>query len=462
MICDIFVTMTKLKPSYSCNQCGALTLKWSGQCMDCNAWNSITEVILTSKHNKFTGFAGIDPTSGITDLAAIQLNEQSSFTTGLKELDRALGGNGIVAGSVILIGGDPGIGKSTILLQALAQIGTQHSALYVTGEESLSQVKMRADRLGLQNSGIKLLAETNVEIILQLAIELSPKIIVLDSVQTIYTEMLQAAPGSVSQVRESAAQVVQFAKKTGIAIILIGHVTKDGSLAGPRILEHMVDTVLYFEGQIDNRYRILRAIKNRFGAVNELGIFAMTDAGLKGVNNPSALFLSRESGSASGSIVMATKEGSRPLLVEIQALVDETHMANPRRLCVGMDPNRLALILAVLHRHCGVITYNQDIFINIVGGAKITEPGIDLPVILAILSSLKNKPLPRDLIAFGEIGLTGEIRPVADGYARLKEAVKLGFKQAIIPKANMPSKASMKGVEVMEIMPVQFLQEAVR
>ena len=454
--------MTKLKASYSCNQCGALSPKWSGQCMDCSAWNSITEIILTNKSNKFAGFAGLEPHIGVTDLSAIEINEQSSFSTGLQELDRALGGKGIVSGSVILIGGDPGIGKSTILLQALAHIGSQYSALYVTGEESLSQVKMRADRLGLQNSSIKLLSETNVEVILQLAIELHPKIIVLDSVQTIYTEMLQAAPGSVSQVRESAAQVVQFAKKTGIAVILIGHVTKDGSLAGPRILEHMVDTVLYFEGQIDNRYRILRAIKNRFGAVNELGIFAMTDTGLKGVNNPSALFLSRDSELATGSVVMATKEGSRPLLVEIQALVDESHMANPRRLCVGMDPNRLALILAVLHRHCGIITYNQDIFVNIVGGAKITEPGIDLPVILAILSSLKNKPLPRNLIAFGEIGLTGEIRPAADGHARLKEAVKLGFKQAMIPKANMPSKSNMKGIEPMEIIPVKFLQEAVQ
>lgn len=454
--------MTKLKASYSCNQCGALSPKWSGQCMDCSAWNSITEVILVNKANKFSGFAGFETHAGVTDLSAIEINEQSSFSTGLQELDRALGGAGIVSGSVILIGGDPGIGKSTILLQALAHIGKEYSTLYVTGEESLSQVKMRADRLSLQNSKIKLLAETNVDVILQLAIEVQPKIIVLDSVQTIYTEMLQAAPGSVSQVRESAAQVVQFAKKTGIAVILIGHVTKDGALAGPRILEHMVDTVLYFEGQIDNRYRILRAIKNRFGAVNELGIFAMTDAGLKGVNNPSALFLSRDSESATGSIVMATKEGSRPLLVEIQALVDESHMANPRRLCVGMDPNRLALILAVLHRHCGIITYNQDIFVNIVGGAKITEPGIDLPVILAILSSLKNKPLPRSLVAFGEIGLTGEIRPAADGYARLKEAVKLGFKQAMIPTANMPSKAHMKGIELMEIMPVKFLQEALQ
>lgn len=457
--------MTKMKVSYSCNQCGALSHKWSGQCIDCQAWNSISEIILTNinKSNRFAGFAGLDLQSeGITDLTAVEINEQSTFTTGLTELDRALGGNGIVSGSVILLGGDPGIGKSTILLQALANISKAYSVLYVTGEESLAQVKLRADRLGLQTAKIKLLAETNIEIILQLVMESNPKIMVLDSVQTIYTELLQAAPGSVSQVRESAAKVVQFAKKTGISIILIGHVTKDGSLAGPRVLEHMVDTVLYFEGQIDNRYRMLRAIKNRFGAVNELGIFAMTDAGLKGVNNPSALFLSRgDSDAAIGSIVMATKEGSRPLLVEIQALVDESHMANPRRLCVGMDPNRLALILAVLHRHVGIITYNQDIFINIVGGVKVNEPGIDLPVILAILSSLKNRPIPRNLVAFGEIGLTGEIRPVQDGQARLKEAVKLGFRQAIIPNANMPSKTNMKGIELMEIIPVKLLQEAV-
>ena len=456
--------MTKLKPSYSCTQCGALSAKWAGQCTDCNAWNSITEIILTNKSNKFYGFAGLDPKVQVTDLGSIEINEQTTFTTGIPELDRTLGGQGVVSGSVTLIGGDPGIGKSTILLQALANISTSHLALYITGEESLSQVKIRADRLGLQGSKIKLLAETNIETILQLSLELNPKIIVLDSVQTIYTEMLQAAPGSVSQVRESAAQVVQFAKKTGIAIILIGHVTKDGSLAGPRILEHMVDTVLYFEGQVDNRYRILRAIKNRFGAVNELGIFAMTDTGLKGVNNPSALFLSRDSASASGSIVMATKEGSRPLLIEIQALVDESHMSNPRRLCIGMDPNRLALILAVLHRNCGIATYNQDIFVNIVGGVKITEPGIDLPVILAILSSLKNQPVPKDLIAFGEIGLTGEIRPAVDGQARLKEAVKLGFKKAIIPIANMPNKSNtnIKCMESMEIMPIRFLQEAIR
>lgn len=456
--------MTKLKSSYSCSECGALSYKWSGQCSDCNAWNSLSEIAINAsgnKNHKFLGFAGLSGQSEITDLNSITVNEQSTFTTGLSELDRALGGKGIVAGSVILIGGDPGIGKSTILLQALASISYSYQVLYVTGEESLSQVKLRADRLGLQNINIKLLAETNVDVILHLSLETQPKVLVIDSVQTIYTDLLQAAPGSVSQVRESSAQIVQFAKKTGIAVIIIGHVTKDGALAGPRVLEHMVDTVLYFEGQIDNRYRILRAVKNRFGAVNELGIFVMTEKGLKGVNNPSAIFLSRGAEQASGSIVMATKEGSRPLLVEIQALVDESHLANPRRLCVGMDPNRLALILAVLHRHCGVITYNQDIFINIVGGVKITEPGIDLPVLLAILSSLKNRPIPKNLIAFGEVGLSGEIRPVQDGEARLKEANKLGFKQAIIPAANMINKSSMKEIESMNITQIKFLQEAV-
>jgi len=334
--------MTKLKSSYSCSECGALSYKWSGQCSDCNAWNSLSESISSTssnKNHKFLGFAGLSGQSEITDLNSITINEQSSFTTGLPELDRALGGKGIVAGSVILIGGDPGIGKSTILLQALASISYAHQVLYVTGEVSLSQVKLRADRLGLQNINIKLLAETNVDVILHLSLETQPKVLVIDSVQTIYTDLLQAAPGSVSQVREASAQIVQFAKKTGIAVIIIGHVTKDGALAGPRVLEHMVDAVLYFEGQIDNRYRILRAVKNRFGAVNELGIFVMTEKGLKGVNNPSAIFLSRGVEQASGSIVMATKEGSRPLLVEIQALVDESHLANPRRLCVGMDPN---------------------------------------------------------------------------------------------------------------------------
>lgn len=450
---------SKLKVSYSCNQCGAMFPKWSGQCLECQAWNSITEVLLTNKANKFAGFAGTD-LSGITDLAAIAINEQSCFTTGISELDRALGGKGIVVGSVILLGGDPGIGKSTILLQALANLSQKHSVLYVTGEESLSQVKLRAERLNLLAAQIKLLAETNIESIISLASEINPKVIVLDSVQTLYTELLPAAPGSVSQVRESAAQVVQFAKKTGIAVILIGHVTKDGGIAGPRVLEHMVDTVLYFEGQVDNRYRVLRAIKNRFGAVNELGIFAMTETGLKGVNNPSALFLARDSAnSAVGSVVMATKEGSRPLLVEIQALVDDSHLDNPRRLSVGMDPNRLALILAVLHRHVGVVTYNQDIFINIVGGVKINEPGIDLAVIIAIISSLKNRPIPKDLVVFGEIGLTGEIRPVQDGYARLKESVKLGFKQAIIPASNMPSKSNLKGLEGIKITAVKLLKE---
>lgn len=457
--------MTKLKSSYSCSECGALSYKWSGKCTDCNSWNSISEVIINTssnnKNNKFLGFTGLGGQNEVTDLSAVEINEQSSFTTGLTELDRALGNKGIVAGSVILLGGDPGIGKSTILLQALAFISQSHKVLYVTGEESLSQVKLRADRLGLQDTTIKLLAETNVDLILHIALELQPKVLVIDSVQTIYTELLQASPGSVSQVREASAQIVQFAKKTGIAVILIGHVTKDGLLAGPRVLEHMVDTVLYFEGQVDNRYRILRAVKNRFGAINELGIFVMTEKGLKGVNNPSAIFLSRGTEQGSGSIVMATKEGSRPLLVEIQALVDESHAATPRRLCVGMDPNRLALILAVLHRHCGIVTYNQDIFVNIVGGVKITEPGIDLPVLLAILSSLKNKPIAQNLIAFGEVGLTGEIRPVQNGEIRLKEANKLGFKQAIIPAANLINKSSMKEIALMDIMQVRFLQEAI-
>lgn len=377
--------------------------------------------------------------------------------TGLSELDRVLGG-GLVAGSVTLIGGDPGIGKSTVLLQTLAYLSQSKSTLYVTGEESLQQVKLRAHRLDLPAEGLRLLAETHVERILAIASTEKPQIMVIDSIQTLYTEILQAAPGSVSQVRESAAQLVRFAKQTGTALFLVGHVTKEGAIAGPRVLEHMVDTVLYFEGQSDSRFRVIRAVKNRFGAVNELGIFAMTDRGLKEVQNPSAIFLSRSAKPTAGSIVMVTWEGSRPMLVEVQALVDESHLANPRRVTLGLDHNRLALALAVLHRHGGIITYNQDVFVNVVGGVRVNETAADLAVLLAVLSSLKDRPLPNDLVVFGEVGLAGEIRPVQSGQERLKEAAKHGFKKAIVPQGNAP-KGTMEG---MEVLPVSRLSEALQ
>jgi DNA repair protein RadA/Sms len=391
----------------------------------------------------------------VIELAAVPTQHENRISSGLSELDRVLGG-GLVSGSAILIGGDPGIGKSTVLLQMLAHLGKQHRALYVTGEESLQQIKLRAERLGVGDFGLQLLAETQVERILEIAVREKPQMLVIDSVQTLYTELLQSAPGSVGQVRESAAQLVRYAKQTGTALFLVGHVTKEGTLAGPRVLEHMVDTVLYFEGDSDSRFRVIRAVKNRFGAVNELGIFAMTDRGLKEVNNPSAIFLSRYNESVAGSVVMVTQEGTRPLLVEVQALVDETHLANPRRVTVGLEQNRLALALAVLHRHCGIVTYNQDVFVNIVGGVRVTETASDLAMLLAVVSSLKNRPLPNDLIVFGEVGLSGEIRPVQSGQERLKEAFKHGFKRAIIPYGNAPKTP----IEGMEIMAVKRLSEA--
>ncbi len=408
----------------------------------------------TNQNPRFKGYAGLEETQ-VIELAAVPTQHENRISSGLSELDRVLGG-GLVSGSAILIGGDPGIGKSTVLLQMLAHLGKQHRALYVTGEESLQQIKLRAERLGVGDFGLQLLAETQVERILEIAVREKPQMLVIDSVQTLYTELLQSSPGSVGQVRESAAQLVRYAKQTGTALFLVGHVTKEGTLAGPRVLEHMVDTVLYFEGDSDSRFRVIRAVKNRFGAVNELGIFAMTDRGLKEVNNPSAIFLSRYNESVAGSVVMVTQEGTRPLLVEVQALVDETHLANPRRVTVGLEQNRLALALAVLHRHCGIVTYNQDVFVNIVGGVRVTETASDLAMLLAVVSSLKNRPLPNDLIVFGEVGLSGEIRPVQSGQERLKEAFKHGFKRAIIPYGNAPKTP----IEGMEIMAVKRLSEA--
>jgi DNA repair protein RadA/Sms len=443
--------MSKVKLAYSCNECGAITNKWVGQCPECNSWNSFTESVVASTKSKFSGYAGMTA-SNITQLKEILVTDTARISSQIAELDRVLGG-GIVPGSVTLVGGDPGIGKSTLLLQMMCLLSKQDQVLYVTGEESLQQVKLRAQRLQFADSNLQLLTETRIETILELVTSLKtglPKVMVLDSIQTMYTDLLQSAPGSVGQVRESTAQLVKFAKNQGIAIFLVGHVTKEGAIAGPRVLEHMVDTVLYFEGQSDNRYRIIRAQKNRFGAVNELGIFAMTDKGLSCVNNPSAIFLSRHNQPSPGSAIMVMWEGSRPMLIEIQALVDESHLANPRRVTLGLDHNRLALSLAVLHRHADVITFNQDVFINVVGGIRITETGVDVPMLLAVLSSLKNKPIPQDLVTFGEIGLSGEIRPVQSGQERLKEAKKLGFTRAIVPKANMP-KEPIEGFKVIGI-----------
>lgn len=391
-----------------------------------------------------------------TCMAEVTLHDEVRFSSGLKELDRVLGG-GLIMGSAILAGGDPGIGKSTLLLQALASLSLQMKVLYVTGEESLQQVTLRARRLGLPQERLWLLANTQVEQIIQFAEQEKPRVIVIDSIQTMHTDALQSAPGSVGQVRESAARLVTYAKHAGTTLFLVGHVTKEGTLAGPRVLEHMVDTVLYFEGEQDQRYRVIRAVKNRFGAVNELGIFAMSDKGLREVNHPSALFLSRHPQPVSGSVIMCTREGTRPLLAEVQALVDQCYSNNPRRICVGLDTQRLPMLLAVLHRHCGISSYDQDIFVNVVGGIRILEPAADLPILFAILSSLRNQPIPNDLLIFGELGLAGEIRPVSGGQERLKEAAKHGFKKAIVPHANAPK----KNAEEIEITPVSHLQEAI-
>lgn len=451
---------TKLKTKnpkliYSCTQCGAQAPKWAGQCSECGAWNSLVEDVMPVQAAGRRQQYGDTQASAVYTLSDIGQSAEIRTITGFEELDRVLGG-GLVQGSVVLIGGDPGIGKSTLLLQALVALSAHLPSLYVTGEESLQQVSLRAHRLGLPADNLRIVAETNVERILSLAEIEKPKVMVIDSIQTAYTEQLQSAPGAVSQVRESAARLVSYAKQTGTALFLVGHVTKEGALAGPRILEHMVDTVLYFEGDTGGRFRIIRAVKNRFGAVNEVGVFAMTDRGLREVSNPSAIFVSRDEETVPGSIVMVTQEGTRPLLVEVQALVAESHISNPRRVTVGLDQNRLAMLLAVLHRHGGVALFSQDVFVNVVGGVRVSETAADLAVALAAVSSLHDKPLPSDLVAFGEIGLSGEIRPVQNGAERLKEAAQHGFKRALIPKANAPRKP-IKGIE---IIPVKRLDEA--
>lgn len=449
--------MSKAKLNFSCQSCGTLHPKWSGQCTGCGEWNTIAEeatVNLTPLPSRYHGYAGKE--AAITCMANVTLADEIRLPSGSQELDRVLGG-GIIMGSAILLGGDPGIGKSTILLQTVAHLSQSLKVLYVTGEESPQQVTLRARRLDLPEKDVWLLADTHVENILAHAKQEKPRVIVIDSIQTMHTSLLTSAPGSVSQVRESAMQLVSFAKQTDTALFFVGHVTKEGHLAGPRVLEHMVDTVLYFEGEQDNRYRIIRAVKNRFGAVNELGIFAMTDKGLREVNQPSAIFLSRYNHSVCGSVIMATKEGSRPLLVEVQALVDQSYMANPRRLSVGLETQRLSMLLAVLNRHTGISTHNLDVFLNVVGGLQVFETAADLPILFAILSSLKNRILPHQLIVFGECGLAGEIRPVTGGQERLKEAAKHGFKTAIIPQANFNKKLT----EEMTIHPVQSIKDAV-
>jgi len=434
----------KSKKSYQCNACGSILGKWAGQCPECQAWNSVEEATVQVADGRRTvGFAGT--TAQVKRMHEVAVEQFPRIPTGLSELDRVLGG-GLVPGSVVLIGGDPGVGKSTVLLQVCCCLkGVK--ALYVSGEESLPQLAMRAKRLGLPDRDLLLLAETQVEAICAVAEKERPAVMVIDSIQTMQVAEVDSAPGGVSQVRESAAYLTRFAKQSGVAIFLVGHVTKSGGLAGPRVLEHIIDVVCYFEGGGDSRYRMVRAIKNRYGAVNELGVFAMTETGLKEVKNPSAIFLSRTKEPMAGSAVMVVWEGSRPLLVEIQALVDTCYSEHPRRLAVGLDQNRLTMLLAVLHRHGGVATFDKDVFINVVGGVKVEETGADLALMLAILSSLKDRPLPNDMVVFGEIGLAGEIRPVANGQERLREAVKHGFGRAIVPKANAP-KAGIPGMVV--------------
>ncbi|MDH5547110.1 MAG: DNA repair protein RadA [Gammaproteobacteria bacterium] len=445
--------MAKTKSIYVCNACGSQTSKWGGQCADCLAWNTLQETTAPTaigRKARFSGYAGSADGSGHTLLLSeVEAVQESRITTGSPELDRVLGG-GLILGSVILIGGDPGIGKSTLLLQGTVSLSQSLPVLYVTGEESLQQVSLRAQRLGLKADKIRLMAETRVETIIATAQRDRPKVIVIDSIQSIFSETLQSAPGAVAQLRETAGMLVQFAKQTGTSIFLVGHVTKEGVIAGPRVLEHMVDTVLYFEGESDGRYRMLRAVKNRFGAVNELGVFAMTEGGLKEVSNPSAIFLSRHENPVPGSVISITREGSRPMLLELQALVDESHLSNPRRVTVGLEHNRLSMLLAVLHRHGGIAMYDQDVYVNVVGGVRVGETGVDLAVILAALSSFRNRPVANDMAVFGEVGLAGEIRPVPNGEERVREAAKHGYHRVVLPKANKPRHIP-DGVEVIPV-----------
>ena len=448
--------MAKQKTAFVCNDCGADYSKWMGQCTECGAWNTIQEVRLgaAKKTSGFKGYAGGEQTK-VTKLNEINLEALPRFSSGMEEFDRVLGG-GFVPGSVVLIGGHPGAGKSTILLQTLCQLAETHSALYITGEESLQQVAMRAQRLQLPMGKLNLLSATDVEAIVAQAEQLKPKLLVIDSIQVMHLADVSSAPGSVSQVRESAAALTRYAKQSGSVLILVGHVTKDGTLAGPKVLEHIIDCSIMIEGTHDSRFRTLRGHKNRFGAVNELGVFAMTEHGMREVSNPSAIFLQRSEEVSSGSVVMVVWEGTRPLLVEIQALVDASNFGNPRRVAVGLEQNRLSMLLAVLHKHGGVMIGDQDVFVNAVGGVKIIETSADLALIFSLVSSFRDRTLPKDMVVFGEIGLSGEIRPVPSGVERLREAAKHGFKKAIVPVGNVPKET----IPNIEIVPVKNISEA--
>jgi DNA repair protein RadA/Sms len=449
--------MAKAKTIFTCTECGGQSLKWQGQCPHCNAWNTMVEgVAETAGKAGAHRFASIGGRVPVVELAEIEARDFPRLPTLIDEFDRVLGG-GLVEGGVVLIGGDPGIGKSTLLLQAAARLAQQVKILYVTGEESAQQVALRAKRLGVNASKVRLLAEIELDKIQEALAAEKPRVAVIDSIQTLYSAALTSAPGSVAQVRECAAQLTRIAKQTGTTVVFVGHVTKEGTLAGPRVLEHMVDTVLYFEGETHTSFRLIRAVKNRFGAVNEIGVFAMTEKGLREVANPSALFLSQHNEAVAGSCVMVTQEGTRPLLVELQALVDEAHGGAPKRLAVGLEQNRLAMLLAVLHRHAGIACFDQDVFLNAVGGVRIVEPGADLAVTLAVVSSLRNRPLPAKHVVFGEVGLAGEVRPVQRGQERLREAAKLGFTHAIVPAANKPRQA----IAGLQVIAVERLVEAV-
>ena len=447
--------MAKTKIEFVCRECGASHHQWVGQCLDCKEWNTLEEIVITQTTSSKSEILKDLPASKVQNLSEITTQNKERLSTGLSELDRTLGG-GLVDGSVVLIGGDPGIGKSTLILQALAVINTSNTTLYVSGEESAEQVSERATRLGIKED-ILFISETHLEKILKLSKDIQPKVIVIDSIQTMVTDISSSAPGSVTQVRDCAAQLTQYAKQTNTVLLLIGHVTKGGALAGPRILEHMVDAVLYFEGDPGGRYRIIRAVKNRFGAVNEISVFAMGEKGLQQISNPSSIFLSNQENPSSGSMVMVTREATRPLLVEIQALVDQAN-GSPKRVSVGLDQNRLSLQLAILHKHSGISTFDQDVFINVVGGIKVSETASDLVVMLAIVSSLRDKVIPNNWIAFGEVGLTGEVRPVYNAMERLSEAQKQGFEVVIIPKGNAPKK-SIKGLKIVT---VGYLYQAIQ
>lgn len=456
--------MAKARVEYVCSECGGTSIKWQGRCPHCGAWNTMKEFRVSNGGSASRygsdrhGARSVIEATAVVDLSQVDTQEVPRTQTGIEEFDRVMGG-GLVKGGVSLIGGDPGIGKSTLLLQVMSRmVARGMSALYVSGEESASQVAMRAKRLGIQPIGMKLMSEIELEKIESAVLDQKPQFVVIDSIQTLFSNDIESAPGSVTQVRECSARLTRLAKTAGASLFFVGHVTKEGSLAGPRILEHIVDTVLYFEGDTHSNFRLIRAFKNRFGAVNELGVFAMTDRGLKGITNPSAIFLSEHKDNVAGSVVMVTQEGTRPLLVEIQALVDETHSPAPKRLSVGLDIQRLSMLLAVLHRHAGVSCYDRDVFVNAVGGVKITEPASDLPVLLAITSSMIDRPLPKGLAVFGEVGLAGEIRPAPRGQERLREAAKLGFSKAIVPRANAPRQP----IEGLEVRAVERLTEAIK